>query len=174
MRGLWKILLLACGLCLTGASAAGAQQVEVLWLGHSTFRLTSTTGKVIVIDPFLTQNPRAPTKYKDLKALGKVDLILVTHGHQDHVLDLRELGTASARTGSGMFLTVCSPRSSKVACTRPRSATFTASETVMPPDLARPWSRAAMFTPSREPRRWPPRPPPSVASKQRRPRRGWP
>ena len=91
MRRLWKLLLIAWGLCLMTAGAASAQQVEVLWLGHSTFRFTSTTGKVIVIDPFLTQNPRTPAKYKDLKALGKVDLILVTHGHQDHVLDLREL-----------------------------------------------------------------------------------
>jgi len=70
---------------------ASAQQTEVLWLGHSAFRITSTTGKVIVIDPFLTTNPRTPAKYKDLAALGKVDLILVTHGHRDHVHDLREL-----------------------------------------------------------------------------------
>jgi len=70
---------------------ASAQQIEVLWLGHSAFRITSTTGKVIVIDPFLTTNPRTPAKYKDLAALGKVDLILVTHGHRDHVHDLREL-----------------------------------------------------------------------------------
>ena len=70
---------------------ASAQQTEVLWLGHSAFRITSTTGKVIVIDPFLTTNPRTPGKYKDLAALGKVDLILVTHGHRDHVHDLREL-----------------------------------------------------------------------------------
>src|SRR5262244_3507095 len=73
------------------AGAAVAQQIEVLWLGHSAFRITSTTGKVIVIDPFLTTNPRTPAKYKDLAALGKVDLILVTHGHRDHVHDLREL-----------------------------------------------------------------------------------
>jgi len=73
------------------SSAARAEQVEVLWLGHSTFRITSPTGKVIVIDPFLTTNPRTPPKYKDLAALGKVDLILVTHGHRDHILDLPEL-----------------------------------------------------------------------------------
>jgi L-ascorbate metabolism protein UlaG (beta-lactamase superfamily) len=85
--------MVACSLWLVAAGAASAQQVEVLWLGHATFRLTSTTGKVIVIDPFLTQNPRTPAKYKDLKALGKVDLILVTHGHQDHILDLRELAS---------------------------------------------------------------------------------
>jgi L-ascorbate metabolism protein UlaG (beta-lactamase superfamily) len=75
------------------AGLASAQQVEVLWLGHSAFRITSTTGKVIVIDPFLKKNPRTPAKYKDLAALGKVDLILVTHGHPDHVSDLPELAS---------------------------------------------------------------------------------
>lgn len=77
---------------------AFAQQVEVLWLGHATFRITSTTGKVIVIDPFLTKNPRTPAKYKDLKALGKVDLILVTHGHIDHFGDLPELAKMTGAT----------------------------------------------------------------------------
>jgi L-ascorbate metabolism protein UlaG (beta-lactamase superfamily) len=70
---------------------AAAQPVEVLWLGHATTRITSVAGKVIVIDPFLTRNPRTPPEYRDLKAVGKVDLILVTHGHQDHVSDLLEL-----------------------------------------------------------------------------------
>jgi len=74
-----------------GAIPAIAQQIEVLWLGHSAFRITSVTGKVIVIDPFLTTNPRTPTKYKDLAALGKVDLILVTHGHRDHAYDVPAL-----------------------------------------------------------------------------------
>src|SRR5215470_2927142 len=73
------------------ASAAYADQIEVLWLGHSAFRITSTTGKVIVVDPYLKKNPRTPAKYKDLSALGKVDLILVTHGHGDHTRDLQEL-----------------------------------------------------------------------------------
>jgi len=73
------------------ACAAFAQQIEVLWLGHSAFRITSVTGKVIVIDPFLTTNPRTPAKYKDLAALGKVDLILITHGHRDHIYDLQAL-----------------------------------------------------------------------------------
>jgi len=73
-------------------------QVEVLWLGHSTFRITSTTGKVIVIDPFLTKNPRTPAQYKDLKALGKVELILATHGHGDHIGDLPELAKLTDAT----------------------------------------------------------------------------
>ncbi len=64
---------------------AGAQPVEVLWLGQSATRITTVAGKVIVIDPFLKKNPKTPARYKDLAALGKVDLILLTHGHGDHV-----------------------------------------------------------------------------------------
>jgi L-ascorbate metabolism protein UlaG (beta-lactamase superfamily) len=81
-------------------TAAAAQPIEVLWLGHSAFRITSVTGKVIVIDPFLTSNPRTPAKYKDLSALGKVDLILVTHGHRDHIFDL---GALAKLTGAAVI-----------------------------------------------------------------------
>ena len=66
-------------------------KVEVLWLGHATTRITSVAGKVIVIDPFLKKNPKTPARYKDLSALGNVDAILVTHGHGDHIRDLKEL-----------------------------------------------------------------------------------
>ncbi len=80
------------------ASGVSAAEVEVLWLGHATTRITSTTGKVIIIDPFLTKNPKAPAEYRNLNALGKVDLILVTHGHGDHVGDLQELARLSGAT----------------------------------------------------------------------------
>ncbi len=80
------------------ASVAFAAEVEVLWLGHSTVRITSVEGKVIVIDPFLKKNPKTPAQYRDLNALGKVDLILVTHGHSDHIGDLQELARLSGAT----------------------------------------------------------------------------
>ena len=76
---------------LATATAVRADPVEVVWLGHSAFRITSAAGKVIVIDPFLKTNPKTPLKYKDLAALGKVDLILVTHAHFDHFADAPEL-----------------------------------------------------------------------------------
>ena len=100
MRSVSAILARA-GLALTlwlAAGAAFAQQVEVLWLGHAAFRFISPTGKVIVVDPFLKKNPRTPAKYKDLAALGKVDLILITHGHTDHTADLSELAALTGAT----------------------------------------------------------------------------
>jgi L-ascorbate metabolism protein UlaG (beta-lactamase superfamily) len=85
-----KILLIVIGLW---ANSILASEVEVLWLGHATVRITSVEGKVILIDPFLKKNPKTPAEYKDLEALGKVDLILVTHGHSDHTRDLKELAS---------------------------------------------------------------------------------
>ena len=64
---------------------AQSGKVEVLWLGQATFKITTPGGKVIVTDPFLTGNPKTPAEYKDFAKLGKVDLVLVTHAHGDHV-----------------------------------------------------------------------------------------
>ncbi|MGZ5036353.1 MAG: metal-dependent hydrolase [Usitatibacter sp.] len=77
-----------------GAAAALAQgsgRMELLWLGQSCFRITTPTGKVIVVDTWLKANPKTPAEYKDLDKLGKVDLILVTHAHGDHFADAPEL-----------------------------------------------------------------------------------
>jgi L-ascorbate metabolism protein UlaG (beta-lactamase superfamily) len=83
-------------ICLALAPLPGfAQQAkaEVLWLGQSAFRIATPGGKVIVTDPWLLKNPLTPAKYKDLAALGKVDVLLVSHGHGDHIAD----GPALAR-----------------------------------------------------------------------------
>lgn len=81
-------------LCVPWARA----EVEVLWLGHATTRITSVSGKVILIDPFLKKNPFTPDRFKNVDALGKVDVILVTHGHFDHVDDLDEVAEATGAT----------------------------------------------------------------------------
>ncbi len=85
-------LTLCFGVGLLGATplsiAAGHDpKIEILWLGQSAFRIKTLTGKVIVIDPYLIDNPKTPAQYKKLEALGKVDLILVTHAHLDHFAD---------------------------------------------------------------------------------------
>lgn len=68
--------------------AASEAKTELLWLGQAGFRIKSPGGQTIVIDPWITGGPKAPAAYKaDLSALGKVDLLLVTHAHVDHIGD---------------------------------------------------------------------------------------
>ncbi len=58
--------------------------MEIQWFGQSCFRL-GCAGRNILIDPFLTGNPTCPPDADAL--IGKVDTILITHGHRDHVGD---------------------------------------------------------------------------------------
>jgi L-ascorbate metabolism protein UlaG (beta-lactamase superfamily) len=80
----FKLILLA--LICTGASAQNGK-VNVQWLGQSAFKITSPQGKVIITDPWLKANPLTPVEFKTLENLGKVDVLLVTHGHLDHFAD---------------------------------------------------------------------------------------
>ena len=82
------LLSLALAAFVMAAGSAQAQgKTEVLWLGQSAFRIKSPGGKVIVVDPWLSNGAKTPAAYKDPAALGKVDLLLVTHGHVDHLGD---------------------------------------------------------------------------------------
>ena len=66
---------------------AQTSPVHVQWLGQSAFKITSPAGKVIITDPWLKANPLTPPEFKTLENLGKVDVLLVTHGHLDHFAD---------------------------------------------------------------------------------------
>ena len=63
------------------------------WLGHSAFQITTNHNLKILIDPFISNNPVSPVTVEELWA----DLILVTHGHQDHFGDTLEI---AYRTGA--------------------------------------------------------------------------
>jgi L-ascorbate metabolism protein UlaG (beta-lactamase superfamily) len=79
------------------AEAAGAPKgkTELTWYGQSAFVLRTPGGTVLVIDPWF-KGPRSPDKDAGAK-LEKVDRILLTHGHPDHVGEAIEL---SKRTGA--------------------------------------------------------------------------
>lgn len=75
---------------LQSASHAQAGNTQLLWYGQSAFKLTTPAGKVLLIDPWL-ENPLNPNGKADVAALKQVDLILVTHGHFDHVGNAAEI-----------------------------------------------------------------------------------
>ena len=60
------------------------QGATLTWLGHSTFRLVTPAGKTILIDPWVMNNPSCPEEEKKVR---KVDAMLCTHGHFDHIGD---------------------------------------------------------------------------------------
>jgi L-ascorbate metabolism protein UlaG (beta-lactamase superfamily) len=86
MRFLLAVAALAFGLC-TGGAEAQSGKVQIQWLGQSVFKITTPTGKVILTDPWLIANPKTPPEFKNLDALGRIDLILVSHAHYDHFAD---------------------------------------------------------------------------------------
>jgi L-ascorbate metabolism protein UlaG (beta-lactamase superfamily) len=61
---------------------------KITYYGHSTFGLTTPSGQVALIDPWVMTNPRCPEK---LKKVARLDAILLTHAHSDHLGDLLAL-----------------------------------------------------------------------------------
>jgi L-ascorbate metabolism protein UlaG (beta-lactamase superfamily) len=64
---------------------AAEGQTKLHWYGQSAWKITTPSGGVILIDPWLTV-PTNPDK-NSIAELGRVDYILITHGHRDHVGD---------------------------------------------------------------------------------------
>ena len=85
---------------LSLATAAAQAETKIHWYGHSAVKIETPSGGVILIDPWL-KAPSNPDK-EAIAGLGRVDYILITHGHFDHVGNAVEIGK---KTGAELITT---------------------------------------------------------------------
>ena len=74
--------------------------IKLTWLGHATFRIDTPAGKTLLVDPWVMGNPMCPGADKKLK---KLDLMLCTHGHFDHIGDAVAIAKEHNPTVVGIF-----------------------------------------------------------------------
>jgi L-ascorbate metabolism protein UlaG (beta-lactamase superfamily) len=75
------------------------QGTVITWLGHATVLIQTARGTSILIDPFIKQNPMYP---KNFELPEKLDLVMLTHAHQDHIADAIPVSKKSHPTVLGM------------------------------------------------------------------------
>jgi L-ascorbate metabolism protein UlaG (beta-lactamase superfamily) len=57
--------------------------INITWLGHGTFHFSLPGGETILLDPWIEDNPLYPKEF----AIGRIDTMLISHGHFDHIHD---------------------------------------------------------------------------------------
>ena len=73
--------------------------LAITWLGHSSFVVRTPGGTILLFDPWFTGNPSFPEHARP----RKVDLILVSHGHSDHVTDAVAIAKSTNATVVGIW-----------------------------------------------------------------------
>jgi L-ascorbate metabolism protein UlaG (beta-lactamase superfamily) len=70
------------------------------WLGHATLHIQTAGGTSILVDPWFEGNPSSP---KDYKLPQKVDVLLLTHGHDDHFHDAIKIAQQTKAKCVGIY-----------------------------------------------------------------------
>ncbi len=68
---------------------------RITWLGHATVLIQTPNGTTLLIDPFIAHNPKYPQGYE---LPEKIDYVLLTHGHGDHIADAVPVATKHGST----------------------------------------------------------------------------
>jgi L-ascorbate metabolism protein UlaG (beta-lactamase superfamily) len=75
------------------------QKLAITWLGHSAFLLRTPGGRRLLFDPWFTGNPMFP----EGATPKEVDLVLISHGHSDHITDVAAMSKATGAPVVGIF-----------------------------------------------------------------------
>jgi L-ascorbate metabolism protein UlaG (beta-lactamase superfamily) len=75
------------------------QNLAITWLGHSSYRLRTPGAKEVLLDPWYTGNPAFPESARPKTA----DLILISHGHSDHMTDAAAIAKATGATVAAIW-----------------------------------------------------------------------
>src|SRR5258707_13096643 len=79
------VLAFSSSSCFERYSMLDLKGNRITYFGHSTFSLTTPSGQVALIDPWVNTNPRCP---ETPKKLSRGDALFLTHAHSDQLGDL--------------------------------------------------------------------------------------
>ena len=74
--------------------------LKITYIGHASFRFESEAGTVIYLDPWIEGNPSANMALADI---DRADIVVVTHGHMDHIVDSIAICKATGATFIGSY-----------------------------------------------------------------------
>ena len=97
-----RLRLLLVVLAFAALDASAGEPTRLVWYGQSAFKLVTPGGRVLFFDPWI-DNPMNPAGKATADAIDRADLILVSHGHFDHVGQAAAIAT---RTGGRLVATL--------------------------------------------------------------------
>lgn len=102
MKGGYFLVMGLALVWLVMGGVAEAGNTTITWHGHAAFEITTQKGTVLLIDPWLKnpKNPLGKENKNPIDRLKKVDYILLTHGHFDHIGDSVEI---AKKTGARLI-----------------------------------------------------------------------